>query len=152
MVADVILANAHPILSSMTPRYHWVPPKNKTMLTVYPFADWTREIAVEMNVAYVDHLNSSITLLEKVGYKKGVGLFAPNDRTHTNAKGAVELAETFVAAGKCKTGRCGKVHPVMKSFNKLLSRKGEKIKKSCKKGDNSDSEDDDSDDDDYRDD
>lgn len=70
------------------------------MLTVYPFADWTKEVAVQQNVAYLDHLNYTIKLFEDIGYEAGFSLFAPNDRTHTNPAGAIgkfKLLKIFFA-------------------------------------------------------
>lgn len=96
MVADVKRKGALPILSSMTPRYNWQGPQNLTMLTTYPFADWTKEVALQQQVAYFDHLNYTISFFEQLGYNAGFSLFAPNDRTHTNEAGAIGRELTVV--------------------------------------------------------
>lgn len=88
MIADAKSKGAVPILSSMTPRYKWAS-GNHTMLTKYPFADWTKQVAAAQNVAFVDHLSFTIKFFEGIGYDAGVALFPPKDKTHTNEAGAV---------------------------------------------------------------
>lgn len=83
----------------MTPRNNWID-SNKTLQTTWAFTETARQVAKAANVGFVDHTKFSVAALQALGFVEAKKLF-PNDNTHTNDKGAIVNAETFVQGAVC---------------------------------------------------
>jgi lysophospholipase L1-like esterase len=89
-VKDVKTIGAEPILMSLTPRNEW--PDSKVEQRRETYVEWTRAIAAEQKVRYIDLSDSIARAYEKSG-KETVKEFFPKDHTHTGEKGALFNAE-----------------------------------------------------------
>lgn len=56
------------------------------------FPDATRHVAAETNAPLIDMTEQTRALLERLGPEASSELFAPDDNTHTNRRGAREIA------------------------------------------------------------
>jgi len=72
---------------------------------------WTKQVAVQLSLTYVDLFHFTATKYNQLGYNKTTTLF-PSDHTHTDAEGANVVAQAFVSGLKCDT-----VNILTKYFN-----------------------------------
>jgi lysophospholipase L1-like esterase len=93
-IKDVRAKGAYPVLMSLTPRNSWTD-EGKIVRVDQTFGLWTKQIAEEQGVPFID-LNSITALkYEKFGQFKTNYMFY-GDATHTSAFGAKVNAETAV--------------------------------------------------------
>lgn len=114
MVKDVRTKNATPILMSLTQRNVWQAGKLERNGS---YGRWAYELALELNIHFVDLNNLVADKLEALGEEK-TAAFYPKDHTHFNPQGARLHAETALAAFKG-------LRPFL--FNDLLNEKGAAI-------------------------
>ncbi|KAF8532903.1 rhamnogalacturonan acetylesterase [Trichophaea hybrida] len=119
MIKDVQAKNAIPILSGMVPTMRW---NGDVLNTQWPFTNWTRDTALSEGVGFVDHTIYSVERFQALGKVESLTMF-PLDMTHTDAKGAVLNAETFVTAVKCSQSLAVK--------GLVLNNKGATVNGSC---------------------
>ncbi|RKO91412.1 SGNH hydrolase-type esterase domain-containing protein [Blyttiomyces helicus] len=98
MIDDVRSRNCTPILSSMTPRLKFV---NNAQVIGTPFVEWAKDVANATETPFVDHNLFTAQMYTQMGLKNTMTLFAPGDSTHTDAAGAVVVAEMFLRGLVC---------------------------------------------------
>lgn len=96
MVLDVQQKQATPILMSLTQRNVW--PAGRLERNGQ-YGRWSYEVALALNVPFIDLNNLVADQYEALGEKK-VAEFYPKDHTHFNRQGAKIHAETIIAAVK----------------------------------------------------
>ena len=84
-VADAKAKGATPILLSPTVRNIWT--GDTVERAMGRFGQWSQEIAVSENIAFIDHANTIADTYERLGPEK-VKQYFPQDHTHTSAEGA----------------------------------------------------------------
>jgi len=95
MINQVQAQGATPIVSSQTPDNPY--DNSPTIVNTPPrFVQYARDAAAAADVAYVDHFAEVICAYSKLG-KAIVDAFYPNDHTHTDAEGAMVVAQAFVS-------------------------------------------------------
>jgi rhamnogalacturonan acetylesterase len=97
MIDDVKKKDAFPILSGMVPRNYW---KNNKLQDNWAYAKYEEEQAKMSRVEYVDHTKYSVKRFQAMGKSASTAMYA-DGATHTNAKGAMINAETFIESVKC---------------------------------------------------
>ena len=97
MLADVKAKGATPILLSLTVRDIWTGGRIERSSGHY--RDWTRQLAGQADVAFVDLSRILADACQTMGPEKTHGLFGP-DHTHTNPAGADFNAASVVAGLK----------------------------------------------------
>ncbi|RXK54553.1 GDSL family lipase [Oleiharenicola lentus] len=97
MVADVKAKGATPILASPTLRNLW--PDGRLDRGIGRHRDWSRDLAREAGVAFVDHSRIIADSYQVLG-KEAVNGYFGGDHTHTNAAGADFNASAMVAGLK----------------------------------------------------
>ena len=98
-VRDVLEKGATPILLSHTPINKW--DNGHIERNTDNYGGWTREVAEEMGVCFIDLNKISGDKLETLGLEEGlrkVNVYFQNDHTHTSKAGAIFNAES-VAEG-----------------------------------------------------
>ncbi|MBE8717044.1 rhamnogalacturonan acetylesterase [Cellvibrio polysaccharolyticus] len=116
MANDVLAKKATPVLMSLTQSNNW---QNGSLLRNGSYGRWAYELALELNVPFVDLNNLVADRLEALGAEK-VAAFYPKDNTHFNPDGARIHTETALSAFKG-------LRPDM--FTGLLNEKGQALKK-----------------------
>ncbi|KAH6718753.1 SGNH hydrolase-type esterase domain-containing protein [Leptodontidium sp. MPI-SDFR-AT-0119] len=97
MIVDVRAKKATPVLSGMVPRNYW---SGNTLQSVWPFAVYAQEVAIQTSVEYVGHTKYSVDRWQALG-PTTAKTYYPNDNTHTSPAGALINAQAFVTALKC---------------------------------------------------
>lgn len=116
MVADVKAKGATPILASPTLRNLW--PDGRLDRGPGRHRDWSRDVARELGVPFVDHSRIIADSYHALGAQAVNGFFG-GDHTHTNAAGADFNASAMVAGLKG-------LRPSL--FKDVFSAKGEAVK------------------------
>lgn len=98
MIADVKAKGATPILLSLTIRNIW--PDGRVERGSGNYRAWTRELAREAGLGFVDLTRIVADSYQAMGPEKVKELFGP-DHTHTNTAGADFTAAAVVAGLKC---------------------------------------------------
>ncbi|KAG8756168.1 hypothetical protein FRC14_003309 [Serendipita sp. 396] len=99
MIDEARAKGAQPIISSATPNN---PYENSATIVNSPsrFEGYAKNIAATKGVPFVSHYKSCIVLYTSLG-KTTTESYFPNDHTHTNAAGAVQVAKAFIGGLKC---------------------------------------------------
>ncbi|GAA3783181.1 rhamnogalacturonan acetylesterase [Flavobacterium ginsengiterrae] len=95
MIREAKEKGAIPIVLSLTPRNEW--PNDKVEQRFDTYIKWSKEIAEQENVFYID-LSGAVAQKYEVLGKEKVKAFFPKDHTHTGQEGADLNAQT---AAKC---------------------------------------------------
>ncbi|KAL5314229.1 hypothetical protein ACEPPN_018654 [Leptodophora sp. 'Broadleaf-Isolate-01'] len=85
MIVDVRAKKATPVLSGMVPRNYW---SGNTLQSVWPFAVYAQEVAIQTSVEYVGHTKYSVDRWQALG-PTTAKTYYPNDNTHTSPAGAL---------------------------------------------------------------
>lgn len=97
MIGDVREKGGIPVLVSLTPRNEWkdgcIERRNDGV------AGWTRQVAEQTDVIFVDLHNLTADFLDKKGQKKAAAYYK-GDHTHTSKKGAMLNARMIVKSLK----------------------------------------------------
>lgn len=102
-INDTKEKKAIPIVLSLTVRNEW--PNGKVEQRDRSYVQWTRQVALQENVTYLDISDSLAVRYQKLG-KEMVRSFFPKDHTHTGAAGAAFNAKAIAESLKnCKD--CG---------------------------------------------
>ena len=98
-IRDVRAKKAHPIIASLTPRNSW---DNDTTITrkLQTITLWSRQVAEEMQVPWVDLEGVSAARLERFGHWKTDYMFYYVDKIHTSRFGAENNAYSAALAIK----------------------------------------------------
>ena len=93
-VGDVREKGGIPVIVSMTPRNEW--PEGKMERRPGSCASWAKEVAEELEVAFVDMHNLTADYLDrKAGSKEKAEVYYKRDHTHTSLLGAELNAKMF---------------------------------------------------------
>jgi rhamnogalacturonan acetylesterase len=98
-VAALLAKGAIPIISSLTPNNIW---SGTTITAGGRFVTYAKSIGTRRNIVYVDHFSYTAQAYNKLGEAKTTTFF-PNDHLHTNAAGALVVAQTFVRGVLCSS-------------------------------------------------
>lgn len=93
MAREAAAKGAIPILVSLTPRNEW--PEGRIERRNDTYAGWSRDVAAELGVGFVDLHNISADRLDALGPEKTADCYH-GDHTHTSLEGARLNAESFV--------------------------------------------------------
>jgi lysophospholipase L1-like esterase len=93
MALEAAAKGAVPILVSLTPRNEW--PEGRIERRNETYAGWTRDVALELDAAFVDLHNISADRLDAMGQAEAAACYH-GDHTHTSLEGARLNAESFV--------------------------------------------------------
>lgn len=104
-IRDVKAKGAHPILFSLTPRNAWEDRDSTIIMRVNKtFRLWTKQIAEEQHVLFIDLNDISARKFEKFGKNKVKYMFYIG-RIHTSAFGAKANAESAADGIRTYEGR-----------------------------------------------
>jgi pectinesterase len=97
-VAAIRAAGAEPIIVSSLTRRHF-DDEGHIVSTLHPWAEGARAVAEELDVPFVNLHARSIEYHDRIGPEDSARLnYAPDDQTHLNAFGSLEIAALVLAA------------------------------------------------------
>ncbi|KAF7347701.1 Carbohydrate esterase family 12 protein [Mycena venus] len=91
-----------PIISSLTPDNIWTTTSPIVIAAGGRFVTYAQSVGVDTSITYVDHYDYVAQAYNKLG-QTAVTAFYPIDHLHTNANGALVVAEAFVRGLLCGT-------------------------------------------------
>jgi rhamnogalacturonan acetylesterase len=96
-IVPLLQKGAIPIISSQTPNNIW---SNGVLAGPNRFVTYAKSIGTRRSITYVDHFAYTAQAYNSLGETKTT-TFYPNDHLHTNAAGALVVAQAFVRGLLC---------------------------------------------------